>query len=223
MSGARGLVLGLLPAVFRRFKPPVKNHLSPSTKTAGKPTVHVYIRRFTGGLDTVVSPYELALVQDELKKIVKNLSISSVRTWKGRDDPSGRNLSREQVVRTLFNFVWTKFCQRANHPGTNFGSSGTISVNKYPIEIFWIHLKREKENSGEREREGKKGKSWFRRPRSDFRPSSQWEDLFVLQVGRGKFQQVIEVLCLLQDEAKGGRFSALPGVAKKGVCKGFSA
>ncbi|PKU69168.1 hypothetical protein MA16_Dca002438 [Dendrobium catenatum] len=51
MSGARGLVLRLLPAVFRRFRPPGKNHLSPSIKTAGKPPVHVYIRRFSGGLN----------------------------------------------------------------------------------------------------------------------------------------------------------------------------
>ncbi|PKU69871.1 hypothetical protein MA16_Dca011889 [Dendrobium catenatum] len=43
------------------------------------------------------------------------------------------------------------------------------------------------------------------------------------KVRRGKFQQAIKVLCLLQEEAKGGRFSTLPGVAKRGVCKGFSA
>ncbi|PKU64363.1 Alpha,alpha-trehalose-phosphate synthase [UDP-forming] 5 [Dendrobium catenatum] len=50
MSGARGLVLGLLPAVFRWSRPPYQNHLSPAVWTAGKPPVHIDIRRFTGGL-----------------------------------------------------------------------------------------------------------------------------------------------------------------------------
>ncbi|PKU85260.1 hypothetical protein MA16_Dca010419 [Dendrobium catenatum] len=51
MSGARGLVLGLLPAGFRRSRPPEQNHLSPAVQTAGNPPVHVDIRRFSGGLD----------------------------------------------------------------------------------------------------------------------------------------------------------------------------
>ncbi|KAI0519727.1 hypothetical protein KFK09_007186 [Dendrobium nobile] len=42
-----------------------------------------------------------------------------------------------------------------------------------------------------------------------------FKSLILGRVGRGKFQQAIEVLCLLQEEAKGVRFSALPGVAKR--------
>ncbi|PKU59540.1 hypothetical protein MA16_Dca024123 [Dendrobium catenatum] len=49
------------------------------------------------------------------------------------------------------------------------------------------------------------------------------ESLFHGRVGRGKLYRLIEVLCLLQEEAKGVGFSALPGLQKGGFCKGFSA
>ncbi|PKU72506.1 hypothetical protein MA16_Dca014549 [Dendrobium catenatum] len=48
------------------------------------------------------------------------------------------------------------------------------------------------------------------------------ESLVLGRVGRGKLQRLIEVLCLLQKEAKGAGFSALPGWQKGGFCKGFS-
>ncbi|PKU71764.1 hypothetical protein MA16_Dca008293 [Dendrobium catenatum] len=41
------------------------------------------------------------------------------------------------------------------------------------------------------------------------------ESLILGRVGRGKLQRSIKVLCLLQEEAKGVGFSALPGVTKR--------
>ncbi|PKU60049.1 hypothetical protein MA16_Dca017035 [Dendrobium catenatum] len=49
------------------------------------------------------------------------------------------------------------------------------------------------------------------------------ESLVLGRVGRGNLQRLIEVLYLLQEEAKGVGFSALPGWKKGGFCKGFFA
>ncbi|PKU78897.1 hypothetical protein MA16_Dca000241 [Dendrobium catenatum] len=86
--------------------------------------------------------------------------------------------------------------------------------------------KGERERGRERERGSHKGElvRGFRRGYSKHcSTSSSLQSLILGRVGRGKFQQVIEVLCLLQEEAKGERFSSMLGVAKRGVCKGFSA